>query len=72
VTGDLPVTVSVGATTAIPDDAAQPSTTLIEAADRNLYAAKRGGRDQVVADHQPTVLPRRYRDASRGDRPTVK
>jgi diguanylate cyclase (GGDEF)-like protein len=47
ITGQLPVTVSVGISTA------QQSTTsakLLADADRNLYAAKRMGRNRVVAD----------------------
>jgi diguanylate cyclase (GGDEF)-like protein len=47
-TGDLPVTVSVGVSTA-----AQPGLTaaaLLSQADRNLYAAKRSGRNRVMTD----------------------
>jgi len=42
------VTTSIGVTTA-PDGRGTPSA-LLSRADRNLYAAKRGGRDRVVAD----------------------
>ncbi len=47
VVGDLPVTVSVGVTTA----PATPGTVndLLSEADRLLYSAKDGGRDQVVS-----------------------
>jgi diguanylate cyclase (GGDEF)-like protein len=48
VTGTLPVTTSIGVTTA-PDGRGSPSA-LLSQADRNLYAAKRDGRDRVVAD----------------------
>ena len=48
ITGTLPVTTSIGVTTA-PDGRGTPSA-LLSRADRNLYAAKRGGRDRVVAD----------------------
>jgi diguanylate cyclase (GGDEF)-like protein len=45
--GVAAVSVSVGA--AVADDAEEPITTTIEAADRALYRAKKRGRDQVVA-----------------------
>jgi diguanylate cyclase (GGDEF)-like protein len=48
VTGPMPVTTSIGVTTA-PDGRATVSA-LLSQADRNLYAAKRAGRDRVVAD----------------------
>jgi diguanylate cyclase (GGDEF)-like protein len=48
ITGSLPVTTSIGVTTA-PDGRDTPSA-LLSQADRNLYAAKRAGRDRVVAD----------------------
>ena len=48
VTGALPVTASIGVTT-VPDGRGTPSA-LLSQADRNLYAAKRGGRDRVVVD----------------------
>ncbi len=48
VTGAVPVTASIGVTTA-PDGRGTPSA-LLSQADRNLYAAKRGGRDRVVVD----------------------
>jgi diguanylate cyclase (GGDEF)-like protein len=48
VTGALAVTTSIGVSTA-PDGRATVSA-LLSQADRNLYAAKRAGRDRVVAD----------------------
>jgi PleD family two-component response regulator len=42
------VTASIGVTT-ITDGRGTPSA-LLSQADRNLYAAKRGGRDRVVVD----------------------
>ena len=45
VTGDLPVTVSIGATTTRGDDVL---ATLLADADRMLYAAKNAGRNQVA------------------------
>jgi two-component system, cell cycle response regulator len=48
ITGALPVTTSIGVTTA-PEGLGTPAE-LLSLADRNLYAAKREGRDRVVAD----------------------
>jgi diguanylate cyclase (GGDEF)-like protein len=48
VTGSHPVTTSIGVTTAEEGRATVPA--LLSQADRNLYAAKRAGRDRVVAD----------------------
>ncbi len=48
VAGALPVTASIGVTT-VPDGRGTPSA-LLSRADRNLYAAKRAGRDRVVVD----------------------
>jgi diguanylate cyclase (GGDEF)-like protein len=48
ITGPLPVTASIGITTAV-DGVGNPST-LLSRADHNLYAAKRAGRDRVVTD----------------------
>jgi diguanylate cyclase (GGDEF)-like protein len=44
-TGDLPVTISIGATTTLGDDALP---TLLADADRMMYTAKQGGRNRVV------------------------
>jgi two-component system, cell cycle response regulator len=48
ITGRLPVSVSIGVTTAL--GAHTTASALLAAADRNLYAAKRAGRNRVVAD----------------------
>ena len=48
ITGTLHVTTSIGVTTAT-DGRASPSALLAQA-DRNLYAAKRAGRNRVVVD----------------------
>jgi diguanylate cyclase (GGDEF)-like protein len=47
VTGGHPVTVSIGVAVA-PRDGVEPST-LLALADRNMYIAKRSGRDRLVA-----------------------
>jgi two-component system cell cycle response regulator len=54
VTGRLPVTTSIGVTTVT--QAGPTPATLLSQADRNLYAAKRAGRDRVVADVAPDVV----------------
>ena len=57
-TADLPVTVSIGV--AGTEDVAEPSqSALLSAADRNLYAAKQRGRDQVVSGVQHSGRRRR-------------
>jgi two-component system cell cycle response regulator len=48
ITGTMPVTTSIGVTTT--PDGRVSSSTLLSLADRNLYVAKREGRDRVVAD----------------------
>jgi two-component system cell cycle response regulator len=48
ITGRLPVTTSIGVTTVTGAGLTPPA--LLSRADRNLYAAKRAGRDRVVAD----------------------
>jgi diguanylate cyclase (GGDEF)-like protein len=62
VTHGLPVTVSIGVATT---DGSRVTTQseLLSAADRNLYAAKRLGRDRVVAGSTPATARRRHRDA---------
>ena len=45
--GDLTVTASIGVTTT---NSALPTSALLSNADRNLYAAKRSGRNRVVGD----------------------
>ncbi|PLS17106.1 GGDEF domain-containing protein [Bacillus sp. M6-12] len=47
ITGDLPVTVSIGVCTAYGNQACRSS--LLSEADRNLYIAKRSGRDRVYS-----------------------
>jgi two-component system cell cycle response regulator len=48
VTGRLGVTTSIGVTS-MADGRSTPAA-LFSQADRNLYAAKRAGRDRVIAD----------------------
>ena len=61
ITGSLPVTISVGVAgrweASVAGQPAQPA--LLSVADRNLYVAKRGGRDRVVAGAAHS-----YRDTS--------
>jgi diguanylate cyclase (GGDEF)-like protein len=48
ITGDLPVTASLGVATSSPQGTT--SAALLSQADRNMYAAKRSGRNRVVGD----------------------
>ena len=48
ITGTLPVTTSIGVTTS--EDGRGTPASLLSLADRNLYVAKREGRDRVVSD----------------------
>ena len=63
VTHGLPVTVSIGAA-GTPDMAEPTQPGLMSIADRNLYVAKHGGRDRVVAGVQRNGRMRAYRDAA--------
>lgn len=55
-TGDLAVTTSIGVATSPQGDDTMPD--LLARADANLYAAKRGGRNQVVSDRErPATTP---------------
>jgi PleD family two-component response regulator len=62
ITQDVPVTISIGvagrAEVAEPTQAAMMAT-----ADRNLYAAKHGGRDRVVSGTSPDGQHRSYRQS---------
>ncbi len=61
VTGSIPVTVSIGVTTA-PTGATSPAA-LLSDADRNLYAAKRSGRNRVMGDPLPASHAARWEPA---------
>jgi diguanylate cyclase (GGDEF)-like protein len=60
ITMGLPVTVSIGVA-GVADAPAPTQSSLLSTADRNLYAAKHGGRDQVVAGPPRATLPGSYR-----------
>jgi two-component system, cell cycle response regulator len=47
-TGPLPITISIGVTTTLDGETTQAA--MLQQADRNLYAAKRSGRNRVLAD----------------------
>lgn len=49
-TGDIPVTVSIGVATAVRGQTSPAA--LLSDTDRHLYAAERSGRNRVVADDQ--------------------
>jgi diguanylate cyclase (GGDEF)-like protein len=55
-----PVTISVGATTRLPGDAAD-STSIIDIADHALYEAKEAGRDRVVMQSRDDTSAQRAR-----------
>ncbi|BFU41815.1 diguanylate cyclase [Krasilnikovia sp. MM14-A1004] len=61
ITGDLPVTVSIGVAGLheVPD---LSQSAMLSTADRNLYVAKRGGRDRVVSGMARDGRTRSYRD----------
>ncbi|GAB1643651.1 diguanylate cyclase [Krasilnikovia sp. MM14-A1259] len=63
ITGELPVTVSIGVAGAheVPD---LNQSSMLSTADRNLYVAKRGGRDRVVSGMAREGRTRSYRDRS--------
>jgi diguanylate cyclase (GGDEF)-like protein len=65
ITQELPVTVSVGVA-GLSDAPAPTRAGLMSAADRNLYVAKHGGRDRVVAGATQDGHARSYRDAPGG------
>jgi diguanylate cyclase (GGDEF)-like protein len=64
ITGDLPVTVSIGVSAAQPDST---QTSLLARADESLYTAKRDGRNRVHVDPTTSLAERRHH---RGRRPT--
>jgi diguanylate cyclase (GGDEF)-like protein len=55
----LKMTVSIGAATAFPDEL-RKFEEVIENADRNLYRAKKEGRNRVLADAIETIIVRKY------------
>jgi diguanylate cyclase (GGDEF)-like protein len=60
-TGDLPVTVSIGVA-GVGEVSSRTQSAMLSTADRNLYVAKREGRNRVVASTPRERLPRAYRD----------
>jgi diguanylate cyclase (GGDEF)-like protein len=61
ITGDIPVTVSVGVTTAYPESTKE---SLLARADNCLYTAKRHGRNRVHVDEDAVLERRRNHTAS--------
>jgi diguanylate cyclase (GGDEF)-like protein len=60
ITEGLPVTVSIGVA-GVREASAATQSALLSVADRNLYVAKRGGRDRVVAGAAHVGRTRSYR-----------
>ncbi|GAB1691139.1 diguanylate cyclase [Krasilnikovia sp. M28-CT-15] len=60
-TRGLPVTVSIGVA-GVGETSPRSQASVLSTADRNLYAAKRAGRNRVVAGTEPEPRPRAYRD----------
>ena len=67
ITDGLPVTVSIGVA-GLPDVATPTQPAMLSIADRNLYVAKHGGRDQVVSGAALDGRTRSYRDSAAGVR----
>ncbi|GAB1692358.1 GGDEF domain-containing protein [Krasilnikovia sp. M28-CT-15] len=61
ITADLPVTVSIGVA-GVNEAAPRSQSAALSTADRNLYAAKRAGRNRVVSGTPRERRPRAYRD----------
>ncbi|GAB1645639.1 diguanylate cyclase [Krasilnikovia sp. MM14-A1259] len=63
ITGELPVTISIGVSAATPDSTQR---TLLSQADEALYRAKRGGRNRIHLDPSAVTPPqrRRWRDSA--------
>jgi diguanylate cyclase (GGDEF)-like protein len=62
-TRNLPVTVSIGVA-AVADSPAATQPALLSIADNNLYAAKHGGRDRVVAGSPHAGRTHSYRESA--------
>ncbi|GAB1645728.1 diguanylate cyclase [Krasilnikovia sp. MM14-A1259] len=60
-TNGLPVTVSIGVA-GVSETSPRSQSAALATADRNLYAAKKSGRNRVVAGTEPEPLQRAYRD----------
>ncbi|GAB1641063.1 diguanylate cyclase [Krasilnikovia sp. MM14-A1259] len=61
ITNGLPVTVSIGVA-GVNEASPRSQSAVLAIADRNLYAAKRAGRDRVVTGTEPEPRRRAYRD----------
>jgi diguanylate cyclase (GGDEF)-like protein len=64
ITGDLPVTVSIGAASTHDGGGRTDRQELLSIADRNLYSAKHAGRDRVVSGLGEHPSRREFRDAN--------